>query len=102
MIEGGGCLDRVTVTGDNVAIETIKDGFLQPTGVTRDGNTAWVTEGQLSRLKGEARGFRSEFMRCRYPSTKVSQPSLLFPAWLMGTYCRARRTIGDGRDAWSP
>jgi sugar lactone lactonase YvrE len=54
MIEGGGSLDRVTVTDDNVAIETIKDGFLQPTGVTRDGNTAWVTEGQLSRLKGEA------------------------------------------------
>lgn len=58
MIEGGGRLDRVTVTGDDVLIETIKDGFTQPTGVTSVGNTAWVSEGQLSALgypdKGDA------------------------------------------------
>jgi sugar lactone lactonase YvrE len=53
MIEGEGSLDRVTVADDIVSIETIKDGFLQPTGVTRDGNMAWVSEGQLSRLTGE-------------------------------------------------
>jgi hypothetical protein len=50
MIEGGGSLDHVTVSGDSAAIETIQDGFLHPTGVTLDGNTAWVTEGQLSSL----------------------------------------------------
>jgi len=58
MIEGEGSLDRVTVTGGDVAIETIKDGFVQPTGVTWNQNTAWVSEGQLSSLvypdKGEA------------------------------------------------
>ena len=58
MIEGAGTLDRVTISEDNASIETIKDGFLQPTGVTSDGNTAWVAEGQLSRLldpkEGEA------------------------------------------------
>jgi sugar lactone lactonase YvrE len=58
MIEGAGSLDRVTVSDDLVLIETIKDGFLQPTGVTRNGDMAWVTEGQLSSLgypsKGEA------------------------------------------------
>jgi hypothetical protein len=50
MIEGGGSLDHVTVSGDSAAIETIRDGFLHPTGVTLDGNMAWVTEGQLSSL----------------------------------------------------
>ncbi len=58
MIEGGGRLDRVTVSGDNATFETIKDGFIQPTGVARNQNTAWVSEGQLSSLgypdKGEA------------------------------------------------
>jgi hypothetical protein len=50
MIEGGGSLDHVAVSGDSAAIETIREGFLHPTGVTLDGNTAWVTEGQLSSL----------------------------------------------------
>ena len=58
MAEGKGTLDHVTVTGDDVAIETIKDGFAGSTGVTRNGDTAWVTEGQLSHMgypdKGDA------------------------------------------------
>lgn len=56
MIEGGGSLDRVTVSGDSAAIETLKDGFIQPTGVTLDGHTAWVAEGQLSRLAYPGKG----------------------------------------------
>jgi hypothetical protein len=50
MIEGGGSLDHITVASDSAAIDTIRDGFLHPTGVTLDGNTARVTEGQLSSL----------------------------------------------------
>ena len=51
MVEGGGKLDRVTIEGDKVKIETIKDGFAGGlTGVTIVGDTAYVTEGQLALL----------------------------------------------------
>jgi len=51
MIEGGGRLDRVVVNGDVATVETLKDGFALPTGVTRVGaKTAWVSEGQLSSI----------------------------------------------------
>jgi hypothetical protein len=50
LIEGVGKLDRLTVDSDDASVETIKDGFLGPTGVTLVGNTAWVSEGQLSYL----------------------------------------------------
>jgi sugar lactone lactonase YvrE len=50
MVEGSGSLDRVTVNGDKVSIETIKDGLKEPTAVAKVGGTAWVTEGQLSHL----------------------------------------------------
>lgn len=56
MIEGGGSLDRVSVAGDSATIETIRDDFVQPTGVTLVGHTAWVAEGQLSRLAYPAAG----------------------------------------------
>ena len=50
MIEGDGHLDRVTVTGDSASIETLKDDFKEPAGVTLVGNTAYVSEAQLSFL----------------------------------------------------
>ena len=50
MIEGAGSLDRVTVNGDKATIETIKDGFKEPTAFAKVGDTAWVAEGQLSHL----------------------------------------------------
>ena len=50
LIEGGGRLDRMTIAGDNATIETIKDGYAVPTGVTQVGGNAWVSEGQLSYL----------------------------------------------------
>lgn len=50
MAEGGGSLDRVTIIGDRAEIETIADGYLGPTGATRVGDTAFVTEGQIARL----------------------------------------------------
>jgi sugar lactone lactonase YvrE len=50
MVEGSGSLDRVTVNGDKVTIETIKGGLNEPTAVAKVGGTAWVTEGQLSHL----------------------------------------------------
>lgn len=50
MAEGGGTLDLVTVEGDTARIETLKDGIAGPTAVTRVGDTAWVTEGQLEYL----------------------------------------------------
>jgi sugar lactone lactonase YvrE len=63
MIEGTGSLDRVTITGNSATIETIADGYTQPTGVTRAGGTAWVAEGQLSALihPSEAQGPRLPF-----------------------------------------
>jgi sugar lactone lactonase YvrE len=48
IVEGGGRLSSFTVQGDKVAVETLKDGFATPTGVTVVGHTAWVSEGQLS------------------------------------------------------
>jgi sugar lactone lactonase YvrE len=50
MIEGDGKVDRVTIAGESAAIDTLKDGFDGPTGVTQVGQTAWVSEGQLPYL----------------------------------------------------
>lgn len=50
MVEGGGTLDLVTVEGETVRIETLKDGLAQPASVTQVGDTAWVAEGQLAYL----------------------------------------------------
>jgi sugar lactone lactonase YvrE len=50
MAEGGGSIDRVTVNGDEVNVETIKDGLAGPTSVALVGNTYWAPEGQLSHL----------------------------------------------------
>jgi sugar lactone lactonase YvrE len=49
MAEGGG-VDRVTVNGDRVDVETIKDGIAGPTSVALSGQTLWVSEGQLPHL----------------------------------------------------
>jgi sugar lactone lactonase YvrE len=48
LIEGGGRLDRLQIKGDEAAVEVLKDGYSVPTGVTRVGRTAWISEGQLS------------------------------------------------------
>ena len=48
LVEGGGRLDSFTVQGNTVAVETLQDGFVTPTGVAVVGNSAWVSEGQLS------------------------------------------------------
>ncbi len=65
MAEGGGSVDRVTFEGDKAKIETIKDGFAGGvTGVTRAGNTIWITEGQLAVLTD--------------PSKKGTKPQLPF------------------------
>ena len=50
MVEGAGRLDRVTIDGGKATVVTLRDGFAQPTGVTKVGGTAWVSEGQLSHL----------------------------------------------------
>ncbi len=49
MVEGGGTLDRVTISGENAKIDTIK-AFKGPTGVTIVGDQVWVSEGQFSYL----------------------------------------------------
>jgi sugar lactone lactonase YvrE len=56
LIEGDGKLDRITVNGDDVSVDTLKQGFAGPTGVTQTGSTAWVSEGQLSDLIGPEKG----------------------------------------------
>jgi sugar lactone lactonase YvrE len=55
IIEGGGRLDRLVIHGDSATVETLKDGFAGPTGVTIVGGTAWVSEGQLSFLVDPAK-----------------------------------------------
>jgi hypothetical protein len=50
MAEGGGTLDRVSIAGDKVTIETVMDGLAEPTAVAKVRETAWVAEGQLSHL----------------------------------------------------
>lgn len=50
MAEGAGTLDRVTVGGDKVTIETLKDGLNGPTSLAKIGSTVWVGEGQLPHL----------------------------------------------------
>ena len=52
MAEGSGSLDRITVDGDKVTVETVKDGLKEPTAFAKVGDTAWVAEGQLSHLFG--------------------------------------------------
>lgn len=50
MVEGAAdTLDRVTITGDEAKIETVKE-FAGPTGLTVAGDTVWVAEGQLGYL----------------------------------------------------
>jgi len=47
MVEGSGKLDRLTIDGNTVSVETLQDGLHTPTGVTPVRNTAWISEGQL-------------------------------------------------------
>ncbi len=50
LIEGAGRLTRLTFDGDTVRVDTLKDGFTAPTGVTRVKGMAWVVEGKLSHV----------------------------------------------------
>lgn len=50
LIEGQGRLNLMSVHGDSVSVETLKDGYSVPTGVTSVGKTAWVSEGQFGSL----------------------------------------------------
>jgi sugar lactone lactonase YvrE len=52
MVEGSGKLDRVTVVGEQVVIETIMR-LLEPAGVQKIGPTIWVAETQISVLFDE-------------------------------------------------
>lgn len=54
MVEGGGPLSTVTITGDRAEITTIKD-FAGPTGLAQAGATLWVAEGQLDVLMDPAK-----------------------------------------------
>lgn len=55
IIEGAGRLDRMRIRGNKATIETLTDGYAIPTGVAVTGNTAWVSEGQLSYLLDPAK-----------------------------------------------
>jgi sugar lactone lactonase YvrE len=70
IVEGGGKLDKLLVTGDEASIETLQDGFATPTGVAIVGHTAWVTEGQLSYAFD--------------PSKKSQKPPLPFRVYSVG------------------
>ncbi|MGY3447274.1 hypothetical protein [Bradyrhizobium sp. USDA 4473] len=56
LIEGNGKLDKVTVTGSEAAIDTIKDGLAEPVSVTEVGGTGWIAEGKLSYIIGDNKG----------------------------------------------
>ena len=50
MVEGSGKLDRISVQGDHVQLQTLSDSLLEPAAVARSGSTAWVAETQISVL----------------------------------------------------
>jgi len=50
MAEGGGTVDKISVDGDSVDIQTIKEGVAGPTSVALVGQTLWVAEDQLPHL----------------------------------------------------
>jgi hypothetical protein len=50
MVEGSGKLDRISVKGDQVQIQTLRDLLLEPAAVARSGPTAWVAQTQISVL----------------------------------------------------
>lgn len=50
MVEGSGKLDRISVKGDAVQLQTLRDSLLAPAAVARIGATAWVAETQISVL----------------------------------------------------
>lgn len=54
MVEGGGTLDRVTITADSAKIETIAN-LEGPTGVTITGGAIWTSEGRLALLNKGAK-----------------------------------------------
>jgi len=56
LIEGNGKLDKVSVKGDDAAIETVKDGLAEPVSVTQVGDIGWVAEGKLSYIIGDNKG----------------------------------------------
>jgi sugar lactone lactonase YvrE len=72
MAEGGGSVDRVTVKGEDVEIETIKDGIAGPTSVALVDKVLWVSEGQLPHLFEPAKSGppRLPFRIIRVPMNK--------------------------------
>ncbi len=50
MVEGSGKLDRISVKGDQVQLQTLADSLREPAAVARIGTTAWVAETQISVL----------------------------------------------------
>lgn len=51
MVEAGaGTLDRVTVAGDKLTVETLKDGLDGPAALIKVGDTIWVAEGKHAHL----------------------------------------------------
>lgn len=49
LVEGAGPLSTVRIEGDAATIETLEE-FTGPSGVTRVGDTVWVSEGQITSL----------------------------------------------------
>jgi DNA-binding beta-propeller fold protein YncE len=70
LIEGEGRLDKMTIKGDDATIETLKDGYVTPTGVTAVGDVAWVCEGQLDFLEDVAKKPRLPFRLFAVPLAK--------------------------------
>ena len=73
MIEGSGKLDHLTIEGDKATVQTLKDGYTGPTGVTPVGNTAWVSEGQLSYLLDPAKKGQSPHLPFKLYAVNLSR-----------------------------
>jgi len=50
VVEGGGTLAKLALTGDTATATPLAEGLDQPTAVIVARGSAWVTEGQLGRL----------------------------------------------------
>ena len=73
LVEGSGSLDRVDVKGDAFAAAPIREGFREPTSVTRVGSTAWVSEGQLSFFFDRSRKSQSPSLPFRIYAVPLSR-----------------------------
>ena len=73
LVEGAGTLDQVEVNGDGFRRTPLRSGFRTPTGITRVGSVAWVSEGQMPLFFDPARKGQSPALPFRIYAVALSK-----------------------------